>query len=53
MENSWIEESVWSDPSSIEIKSEEGASVVSILHSVWIEHWNDFEDKVLSKRFSL
>jgi hypothetical protein len=40
-------------PSSIQIASCKGTSVVTVNDTIWIEHWDDFENKVLSQILSL
>ena len=51
--NSRMEVFVRSEPLSIEIYSEQRASVIAIDDSIWIKHWNDFEDEVPSQYTSI
>lgn len=43
----------WRLPSTIQIASSQRTSIISINYAIWIQHWNNFEYKVLAKNFSL
>ena len=50
MVDSWMQHFWRSLPSSVQITSCQRASVVSIDHAIWIEHWDHFEHKILSQQ---
>ena len=37
-----------SDPLPIQVKATQTASVVPNYHTIWIEHWYYFEDKIIA-----
>ena len=53
MPNSRMEILMRDLPSAVEIAASERAPVVSVDHSVWIQHWKNLENKLLSEHLSL
>ena len=45
----WALFHAWSNPLPIEIQSTQWASIVTNDNTIWIKHWNDFKDKVISQ----
>ena len=47
--NSWMKDLRGRLPSTIQITTCQGASIVTVDDSVWVQHRDNFEDEVLSK----
>ena len=52
VENSGMEIANGVLPSSVQVNSEKRASVMPENDSIWVDHWNNLEDQILSKLLS-
>lgn len=49
----WVQLGAASYPLSVQVLPDQGASVVANDDTIWVEHWNDLEDVVVSQEASL
>ena len=49
----WMENFGGCFPSTIQVTARQRAPIVAIDDAVWVQHWNNFEDKVLPQQLRL
>ena len=42
---------IWSNPLTIQISSWQAASIITDDDTIWVQHWNDFENISISQKF--
>ena len=51
MVNRRVDDLRWCLPPAIQIAACQGAPIISIDHTIWIQHWYDLEDEVFSEQY--